>query len=497
MKNFLSILLFFISLNSILSQDTIVHHVLFDSDADQINEQELEQLTKVIQSAKNNQLLAIFLAGHTDSDGNHDYNLALSQRRVKSVEDYLKLSYQLDSKTKFHGKKKPLNNNASEKEKEKNRRVEVTIIIEKQIEEAPNDEYTLKDLYADLSLAYQTLCIDPNKDTIVKLAQGTLLNIRAGTFSSQDSCIQIKAKEVYTYSDMFFENLSTISDGRQLESGGMIYLEASDQKGNFLSPSESISVFMPTNEFKNDMRVFYGERDAHDNLNWKLEDRTESNRMVGFSFGRIGPLIPPIDLNENCKFFWCKVRIALRTVGGVFSKELRYANIAEKNRYKRSEEIQELMDSLGVSNYAELYEYMQKERMKQIEEKAETGKANIQDLSYYAFSTSKLGWINCDRFQNADPKITMETPIARFEGIDVKLYFKSIKSIMPPNSGGVKLAFRAIKGGEKINYVAVKTTQGKIYLSMIETTTTENAPELNFEVVTLEELKRKIQRLNS
>jgi hypothetical protein len=496
MKILLSTITLLLSFTFIFCQDTLRHHVLFDSDKSKINDAEIEQLNKFMHKHHGLKITEVIVIGHTDSDGNQDYNLLLSKSRVDNVAEYLNNKYGLSSEKAHFGKTKPLNTNSSEREKEENRRVELTLVVEKDDTVSHYTEYTLSDLYADLTSEYQTYCIDPNKDTILRLQQGTLLNIPAKSFKAEDSCILIKAKEVYTYADMFMENLTTTSQGRQLESGGMIYLEAADQSGKNLNLEQRIAVFMPSQDFQEGMKVFYGERDGHEAIDWQLEDRSESNRMIGFSFSNNGPFLPPIDLGKQCKFFWCKIGFALRSVGGVFSREIRYSNIAMKNQYRQSEEIRNLMDSLGITNYEELYAHMQKERNKEIENKVKDGKVSIHDLSYYAFSTSKLGWMNCDKFKNTAPKINMDTPIVQEDNIDVKLFFTSFKSIMPPNSTVPHLSFRAIKEGEKVHYIAVKTRQGKVYLSMLTTKTSLKAPELEFEEVTLEELKAKIQKLN-
>ena len=496
MKNPILIILFILLCFNIFSQDTLCHHLLFDNDSHDISKFEAKKLDDFMLKVKEHKIDKALLTGHTDNNASHEYNLELSKKRVNRVGDFLFEKYKLDSERKHYGKTMPLNNNSLAKEKQLNRRVEIAFIIDNEIYKEPYKEYTLKDLYKELSLDFQEFCINPNRDTTITLEQGTILDINANTFHSKSSCITLKAKEVYTYSDMFFENLTTSSFGKQLETGGMIFLDATDKSGKKLKPNESMSILMPTNEIKSDMQVFYGDKDQEEGINWRLEDSAESNRMVGLDFFGEGSFIPPIDLSNECKFFWCKIGNAVRSVGGVFSRELRYRNEIKRNQYKQAENIKHLMDSLGVKNYEELYAHMAKERQKKIEERIEKGDANIQDISYYAFRTSNLGWINCDRFNNVNPKIVMKTPIAHQEGVDIKLFFKSFKSIMPANNFGDYIAFRGIKEKESVNYIAVKTENGKIYLSMIDTRTTKNAPKPEFQEVTLESLKEKIKGLN-
>ena len=72
----------------------------------------------------------IFIQGHSDSDGDDDYNLALSDKRAKSVMRYLTDNGQVDAarlKAKGYGESKPIAENTSEEGKQTNRRVEFLI----------------------------------------------------------------------------------------------------------------------------------------------------------------------------------------------------------------------------------------------------------------------------------------------------------------------------------------------------------------------------------
>jgi outer membrane protein OmpA-like peptidoglycan-associated protein len=73
----------------------------------------------------------IELHGHCDSDGTGLYNERLSQKRVKSVLDYL-VSLGWEKKdilvSAGHGENNPLNNNSTPEERGMNRRVEIKII---------------------------------------------------------------------------------------------------------------------------------------------------------------------------------------------------------------------------------------------------------------------------------------------------------------------------------------------------------------------------------
>jgi outer membrane protein OmpA-like peptidoglycan-associated protein len=72
----------------------------------------------------------IMLAGHTDSNGDNEVNLLVSEKRVQKVREML-IALGIDEsrmETKGFGETKPLVPNTSAENKQKNRRVEITII---------------------------------------------------------------------------------------------------------------------------------------------------------------------------------------------------------------------------------------------------------------------------------------------------------------------------------------------------------------------------------
>jgi outer membrane protein OmpA-like peptidoglycan-associated protein len=72
---------------------------------------------------------SIEIVGHTDSTGNHAYNMGLSQRRAQSVANYL-MAQGVDASrlsTRGAGPDQPIASNATADGRAQNRRVEVTL----------------------------------------------------------------------------------------------------------------------------------------------------------------------------------------------------------------------------------------------------------------------------------------------------------------------------------------------------------------------------------
>lgn len=90
--------------------------------------QQLDQLAKGNVESKKRYFVAI--QGFTDKIGSDDYNLQLSRRRAESVQKYLVETYNVPVyriQIVGLGKDKPVNEEKTRDDREKNRRVEVTI----------------------------------------------------------------------------------------------------------------------------------------------------------------------------------------------------------------------------------------------------------------------------------------------------------------------------------------------------------------------------------
>lgn len=88
----------------------------------------MDEITKVVQD--NPAIKKIAIEGHASSDGDDNANLALSDRRAKSVMDYMvkKGVEQNRLQAKGFGETKPIADNGTEEGRVKNRRVEFNIL---------------------------------------------------------------------------------------------------------------------------------------------------------------------------------------------------------------------------------------------------------------------------------------------------------------------------------------------------------------------------------
>jgi hypothetical protein len=121
-----------------------------------------------------------------------------------------------------------------------------------------------------------------DNNTIVA-KNGTILIISPNSFVDINgnliSNVIIKIKENFEMSDFILSNLQTKHNNEILESTGMIYLSATDEKGNTLSlsPDKKIRVQIPQNKIDDNSKLFLGAREVDGTINWQyIEEPSKS-----------------------------------------------------------------------------------------------------------------------------------------------------------------------------------------------------------------------------
>lgn len=127
---------------------------------------------------------------------------------------------------------------------------------------------------ADKQLESQLFEINPLQDTIIETKSGIVFSIPAHAFLNKmgdepQETIDLEIKEAMTPSDIIKAGLSTMSNGKQLETGGMFYLNARIGNENLvINKRNPVSASVPANTGKKDMLLFRGERKADGSINW-------------------------------------------------------------------------------------------------------------------------------------------------------------------------------------------------------------------------------------
>ena len=114
--------------------------ILFATNSSTLSDASRSALRKLAESLNQNPDTDIKIVGHTDNTGNVDYNQTLSEKRAKSVFDYLMVDQGVSSKRmEFEGKgiHEPIADNSTVEGRALNRCVEIIILpSEKMIQEA-------------------------------------------------------------------------------------------------------------------------------------------------------------------------------------------------------------------------------------------------------------------------------------------------------------------------------------------------------------------------
>ena len=104
-------------------------YVYFASNVDQPLADQDDTLVAAAEALDADPWLRAVVVGHTDSDGNPDYNRDLAFRRAESVRAQLEALSELDvtdrTRLAYYGEERPLADNETEEGKAKNRRVQI------------------------------------------------------------------------------------------------------------------------------------------------------------------------------------------------------------------------------------------------------------------------------------------------------------------------------------------------------------------------------------
>ena len=108
----------------------VLENIFFEVNKSELKNSSIVELEKVLKLLQITPSLKIEISGHTDNDGDDDFNLDLSNNRAKSVVIWLIENGISESRLSFkgYGETRPIVKNNTAENKAKNRRTELTII---------------------------------------------------------------------------------------------------------------------------------------------------------------------------------------------------------------------------------------------------------------------------------------------------------------------------------------------------------------------------------
>jgi hypothetical protein len=554
-----------LSIAPIFGQNEPNQSVFFDTDKAILRPEAQMVLKELAESARKKPQLTLRLQGNTDADGSDAHNLQLSERRTAAVRNFLINQGISAEKIKISalGKSKPLADNASADGKQRNRRVDIsfesanTQTLSSSKTASPFEKgksYHIMRLYKELGLTPQTFTVKSNRDTIIRGEKGTQLHFPANAFAgvAEGTSVEIKLKECYDYASILAENLTTKSDDKLLQTGGMIYVQAT-ANGKELTLQKPMDIQFSSAESKlKGMELFSGERkmDKNGAMNWTplrasvdgLELSSEANFDTSilkkyqnadnvylnyYLHETTAPMSYIMDLTDTDSIFAefpvygkvvnPKVKYYPRSTSyagnsmGVYACQ--YTDFIEKDKliihraafndvykfYKVNtyDELQKQDTSLWNQQYREKTAKMQAARIQAIKDLDK--KREIGVLVGEVFKTNKLNYINCDRFVNypANQLISLNVNDGGKAAYDSKVILKKDKVVL---SGFAevdkKINFGLVVKNVEAVIVAMKIENGQSYLAMHDFITSSAPIDLKFEALSPEEIKERLKTLN-
>ena len=259
--------------------------VYFDSGKHELDEKAKESLDQFIKKVKELSDFELDMKAFTDDKGTMSYNIQLSEKRAASTEAYL-----LEAGIEPH--KKVVEGlgevalegvQTAEEERKNNRRVDVVVT-----HFAPR---SLDDLFGYLGKdGMQYFYFDNESDITVYGAEGTIIDIPARAFQNAKGIevtdVKVSLKEAYSFSDMLSNNLTTMSDNKLLETGGMLFIEVHDANNGDkldLKPNAEIDLAITSQTaMPDDMELFLTDPRSKPSadLNWKPLKRNFSSQKA-------------------------------------------------------------------------------------------------------------------------------------------------------------------------------------------------------------------------
>lgn len=243
--------------------------IYFETDQSELSEdarKTLDAITPTLLQAPDYQ---VNIEAFTDDRGTAQYNLRLAADRAASVQNYLAAKGLIADKTAVQnwGERKAAG--PTEVGRQKSRRVDVAI-----------NAFFFKDFGAlqdRLSAnTEQVLTIQAGEEQTVTAARGTLVIVPANAFVFEDGTavsgqIDLVVQEAYDPSDFIMHNLTTMSNGQILQTGGMVCITAKSEGRELqLAEGASLTVSIPNGgNFDPSMELFYAQPVANGGVDWK------------------------------------------------------------------------------------------------------------------------------------------------------------------------------------------------------------------------------------
>jgi len=280
--------------------------------------------------------------------------------------------------------------------------------------------------------ASQFFVIDPNRDTLVVGNEGTQLLFKAGSLKAKEK-VWVELKEFYGLDDYMKNGLPTVSNGKMIETGGSIFLNATKdgvpEQPVAVNPEIGIDVGFTGSEEGTGMQIFVKDPRSKQKMNWVLPEKPKREAD------------------------WQMTKTILDPDGNVV-QELVFNSQAEWDKYQAEDKRKKEQRQADALKRQEMQETFMKKRMAEQKEREIIGQK---------FHIVDLGFINCDRFID-EPMIKFSVPEDQQRVTEYYLVFSSVRGVMKSHSDiNNTAAFGAVPRNRRARLVAISFDGDQAY----------------------------------
>lgn len=521
--------------------------IYFKSGSCKIPVQAQQKLRHIVPTLSEKQVEAVEIEGHSDIKGNAFNNKKLSLKRATAVKLFLeKLGIAVQPILTAKGSRTPLN----PARLSLNRRVQLVITTsmpeeyDTTISATTEDRYTLERLLAELRPPTQDFMINPGKDTVIKLAEGTILYYKGNSLQTGQDCksVVLKTAEAYSNTAILLNNMHTMSDGEELVSQAMVFTEFScgGTPLNF-KPGKNISVFTPTDTVRTDVLMYKWDTLGPNHFNWHTDStRPDVIRLPNACWNC--SFFPSMDCYKPCPLFFCRIKNITK---GIFSAEQRFANKEWRSCNRGSKSYRKRLRTLtaaqravvdsfkqnlggwpadpialdptcspfyglikkyGLTNTADLKAAMEKELWQPKDavdtsasfDSTQAGPNKLGILNYYVFDVTANGWTNVDWCAKIPDNYKASSVINETENLNglLKVIYTRRRSLAQADKFDSQFLYRYAKHEDaKWIYIGIDNNTGKPVMQTGSLDDKDTYPTLLPETVTSSQIATKLSLL--
>ena len=406
---------------------------------------------------------------------------------------------------------------------------------------------------------YNRFVVDNTRQCEFIGRRGTRLVFPANIFEDENGVsaqgsIEIVMKECYDLDEILAEKLSTTSDGRIIETAGMVHIEATQGGVPLrLKKDEQYTIFFPAQgKSSAGFELFYGNPTMDGIVNWtpasagltatpasnaasasireecfiqicesEFRRRTQISEMDYFNWelmdGQtlnqwfVSNFNPDADMVDDFCSDKLISRIAFQVNADGSFKDYYIAHESKTVYDRVIAEFLSSMPPLNLSKVMPVYsvdhqcvltfghqqgsssdQFVERfaKRFDYADDLQPMTEVNGSDLDYYMFSSTELGWLNCDRFVNESaPLVEFRVKARTTDGSSVSMVFEDRKSIVRGIKMGDEFVFSGVPDDRKVRLVAVDNNGGNPVMQEARTVTSHKSHHMNsYQPMTLAKL---------